>query len=111
MKLTRREFSAAGAVTAFLAATSTASAGMRIRQPNILFIMADDLGYADLSCYGARHIETPVLDQLAREGVKLTQGYASSCICSATRVALATGHYNQRYRVGLQEPTGIDDLE
>ena len=53
--------------------------------PNILFILADDLGYADLGCYGARHTETPFLDGLAAEGVRLSQAYANSPVCSATR--------------------------
>jgi len=72
--------------------------------PNILFILADDLGYADLSCYGARDYQTPVLDNLAAQGVKLTQAYANSAVCSATRTALMTGRYQYRLPVGLEEP-------
>ncbi len=71
---------------------------------NIIFIMADDLGYADLGCYGAREIKTPHLDRLAKHGVRLTQGYANSPVCSATRMALITGQYQYRYRAGLEEP-------
>ncbi len=74
------------------------------RQPNILFIMADDLGYADLSCYGQRDFTTPVLDKLAAQGVRLTQGYANSAVCSATRTALVTGRYQYRLPCGLEEP-------
>lgn len=106
MTLTRRQFTV-GSAAAALWATAASGRAIGRRQPNVLFIMADDLGYADLSCYGARDYHTPVLDRVARQGVKLTQGYASSCICSATRVALATGHYQQRYRVGLEEPVGV----
>ncbi len=72
--------------------------------PNILFILADDLGYADLGCYGSRHIATPALDALAAAGVRLTQAYASSPVCSATRTALMTGCYPHRLAVGLAEP-------
>ena len=61
------------------------------RPPNILFILADDLGYADLGCYGSRGNVTPALDGLAAGGVRLTQGYANSCVCSPTRIALLTG--------------------
>ncbi|MBY0505822.1 MAG: sulfatase-like hydrolase/transferase [Bryobacteraceae bacterium] len=73
-------------------------------RPNILFIMADDLGYADLSCYGRRDYRTPQLDRLAAEGVRFTNAYASSCVCSPTRVALITGRYPHRLPVGLPEP-------
>jgi len=72
--------------------------------PNIIFIMADDLGYADLSCYGRRDFVTPNLDRIAARGVRLTQGYANSAVCSATRLALITGRYQYRLRLGLEEP-------
>jgi len=74
------------------------------RKPNIVFIMADDLGYADLSCYGRQDYRTPAVDRLAREGVRLTQAYANSPVCSATRIALMTGRYQYRLRAGLEEP-------
>lgn len=73
-------------------------------QPNIVFIMADDLGYADLSCYGRQEYQTPVLDGLAASGVRFLQGYAASAVCSATRTALMTGRYQYRLPVGLEEP-------
>jgi sulfatase-like protein len=73
-------------------------------KPNIVFIMADDLGYADVSCYGQRDYTTPNIDRLAIEGLKFTQGYANSPVCSATRVALITGRYQYRLPVGLEEP-------
>jgi arylsulfatase A-like enzyme len=66
--------------------------------------MADDLGYADLSCYGQRDYMTPNIDRLAIEGVRFTQGYANSAVCSATRAALITGRYQYRLVAGLEEP-------
>ena len=54
-------------------------------RPNIVFIMADDLGYADLSCYGRRDYTTPNIDRIAERGVRFTQAYANSAVCSATR--------------------------
>jgi arylsulfatase A-like enzyme len=73
-------------------------------RPNIVFIMADDLGYADLSCYGRPDFKTPNIDRLAAEGLKFTQAYANSAVCSATRTALITGRYQYRLAVGLEEP-------
>jgi arylsulfatase A-like enzyme len=64
--------------------------------PNLLFILADDLGYGDLGCYGATDLETPNLDQLAAEGVRFTSYYANGAICSPTRAAFITGRYQQR---------------
>jgi len=57
-------------------------------RPNFVFILADDLGYADLGCYGARAAVTPALDRIAREGLRFTDGYANSPVCSPTRFAL-----------------------
>jgi len=74
------------------------------KPPNIIFIMADDLGYADLSCYGRRDFTTPNIDRIAERGLRLTQGYANSAVCSATRLALITGRYQYRLRLGLEEP-------
>ena len=98
-----------GAAGLSVAATLPALAGCERAKaaagpPNILFILADDLGYADLSCYGRRDYATPYLDTLAASGVRLTQGYANSCVCSATRIGLVTGRYQQRLVVGLEEP-------
>src|SRR5260370_18496112 len=72
--------------------------------PNILFILADDLGYADVSCYGRRDFTTPNIDRIAAEGVRFTQAYANSAVCTASRVALITGRYQYRLTVGLEEP-------
>lgn len=76
----------------------------RVTQPNILFIMADDLGYADLGCYGRPDIATPQIDALAARGVRFLQAYANSPVCSATRTGLITGRYQYRLRIGLEEP-------
>jgi arylsulfatase A-like enzyme len=72
--------------------------------PNIVFILADDLGYADLSCCGRREFSTPNIDRIAECGVRLTQAYANSAVCSATRLALITGRYQYRLPLGLEEP-------
>ena len=74
------------------------------RPPNILFIMADDLGYADVSCYGRPDLSTPNIDRIAANGVRFLQAYANSAVCSATRTALITGRYQYRLRLGLEEP-------
>jgi arylsulfatase A-like enzyme len=66
-------------------------------RPNIVFILADDLGYGDLGCYGADDISTPHLDQLAREGMRFTDFYANAAVCSPTRMAFLTGRYQQRF--------------
>jgi len=73
-------------------------------QPNILFILADDLGYADLSCYGRRDFTTRNIDRIAADGMRFTQAYANSAVCTASRVALITGRYQYRLAVGLEEP-------
>ncbi len=65
-------------------------------QPNIVFILADDMGYGDLGCYGHPTAKTPVIDRLAREGVRFTQHYANGPECSPTRTAFLTGRYQQR---------------
>lgn len=74
------------------------------KQPNIVFIMADDLGYADVGCYGRPELSTPNIDRIAARGVRFTQGYANSAVCSATRLALITGRYQYRLPLGLEEP-------
>ncbi|MET9695613.1 sulfatase-like hydrolase/transferase [Streptomyces sp. NPDC006529] len=82
----------------------TAARGRSARRPNILFILGDDLGWADLSSYGAPHIRTPYLDRLARQGVRFTDAYAGSATCSPTRFSLYTGRYPGRTEGGLAEP-------
>ncbi len=72
--------------------------------PNLVFILADDLGYADLGCYGGRAPVSPNLDRMAAQGLRFTRGYANSAVCSPTRFALATGRYQYRLRGGAEEP-------
>ena len=86
-----------------------ASASQEARQrPNIIFIVADDLGFADLGCYGGRPARfgavSPVLDGLAARGIKFTQGYSNSPVCSPTRFALMTARYQYRLRGAAEEP-------
>ncbi len=85
--------------------------------PNILFILADDLGIGDLACYGNPDIETPVIDSLARDGIRLTDHYAPSPLCAPSRAGFLTGRFNHRTgavdvpsnrgldRIGLSETT------
>jgi arylsulfatase A-like enzyme len=82
----------------------TATRGRPPKKPNILVIVADDLGAADLSSYGAPHIDTPNLDRLAAQGVRFTQAYSGSATCSPTRFSLYTGRYPGRLPGGLLEP-------
>ena len=113
MKLTRRKFINALASTGALfvsrvkpssfnspAAATTPPQG----RPNVVFILADDLGWGDLSCYGRPDYRTPNLDRLASQGVRLTQAYSASAICTPTRCAFFTGRYPARTKIGLEEP-------
>jgi sulfatase-like protein len=103
--LTRREVLFAGAATtAGTAHAASAQQPAANAKPNILFILAADLGWGDLSCYGRPDYNTPVLDDLAARGIRLTQAYANSSTCSPTRVALITGRYQTRLPVGLYDP-------
>ncbi|MFC7310152.1 sulfatase [Streptomyces monticola] len=119
-KLSRRAFGGvvgAGAATAALGAGAgearaeapgerpfRAAAGRSAKRPNILFILGDDLGWADLSSYGSTHINTPHLDRLGRQGVRFTDAYSGSATCSPTRFSLYTGRFPGRTEGGLAEP-------
>src|SRR5690606_5174366 len=81
------------------------------RPPNIVWIMADDMGYADLSFTGQRAFTTPQIDRIGREGLFLRQSYSNSAVCSATRTGLITGRYQYRLRVGLEEPIATSNTE
>lgn len=75
-------------------------------RPNILVIMADDLGYGDVSCYGATELSTPNIDQLAKEGLRFTNGYCSASTCTPTRFSLLTGTYAFRRKgTGIAPPS------
>ena len=75
-----------------------------MQKPNFVFILADDLGYADLGCYGGRGSCSPNLDRMAAQGLRFTDGYSNSPVCSPTRFALATGRWQYRLRGGADEP-------
>ncbi|PBC60995.1 twin-arginine translocation pathway signal protein [Streptomyces sp. Tue6028] len=119
-ELSRRAFGGllgGGAVTAVAGTTAAAApderpfrardaASASRARPNLLVILGDDLGWADLSSYGAPHIRTPHLDRLARQGVRFTDAYSGSATCSPTRFSLYTGRYPGRTKGGLAEPVG-----
>jgi arylsulfatase A-like enzyme len=99
----------------FLQTLAAAPAALRAqsqtrRPPNILFILADDLGYGDLGCYGQKEIQTPHLDRLAAEGIRFTQAYAGATVCAPSRCSLMTGKHgghatvrgNKKPEVGLK---------
>jgi arylsulfatase A-like enzyme len=81
-------------------------------KPNIIFIMADDLGYGDLGCYGQKIVQTPNLDQLARNGVRFTQAYSGSTVCAPARSVLMTGQHtgHTRVRGNLRIPLRPEDV-
>ncbi|MEV5533313.1 sulfatase family protein [Streptomyces prunicolor] len=120
-EISRRAFGGlvgGGAVTAVAGTAATAEAAESApaerpfkarpaapgKRPNLLVILGDDLGWADLSSYGAPHIKTPNLDRLARQGVRFTDAYSGSATCSPTRFSLYTGRYPGRTPGGLAEP-------
>ncbi len=83
------------------------SFALAAEKPNIIVIIADDLGYGDLSCYGATEIQTPAIDQLAQEGIRFKSGYCSASTCTPTRFSLLTGTYAFRQKgTGIAPPNG-----
>jgi arylsulfatase A-like enzyme len=115
-ELTRRTVLRGAALGMAALATGAASgvegvfADRESAPPNIVFILADDLGYADVACYGRPDLRTPNIDRLAARGVRFLQAYANSAVCSATRTALITGRYQYRLPVGLEEPLAGRDV-
>jgi arylsulfatase A-like enzyme len=92
--------------------TNSASASTRTRKPsrpNVVFILADDLGWGDLSCYGRPDYRTPNLDLLASQGLKFTDAYSGSAVCTPTRCAFITGRYPARSQIGLIEPLPVSN--
>src|SRR5215208_4539543 len=79
------------------------------RRPNILLIVSDDLGYADIGIYGSRDIPTPNIDRVAQEGIRFTNAYVSGPYCSPTRAGLMTGRYPQRFGYEFN-PDGSPDF-
>ncbi len=108
MKLNRRQFLEASA-----SAVLTRRPDPAEKRPNILFILADDLGYGDLGCYGQRRISTPNLDRLASEGMRFTQAYSGATVCAPSRCSLMTGlHCGHATVRGNKKPeVGIRDAE
>lgn len=101
---TRRDF-----LKSFAAATATLAVapdlGRFLRndrsanRPNIVLVFTDDLGYADVGCYGAKGFETPILDHMASQGMRFTDFYVSQAVCSASRASLLTGCYSERVSI------------
>ncbi len=102
--LNRRRFlkAAAAATAATLAGGAWSQGAVSSKKPNMIVIMADDLGYGDVGCYGAQAVKTPNIDRLAREGLRFTSGYCSASTCTPTRFSFLTGKYAFR-----QKGTGI----
>ena len=107
-RMTRRDFVGGAIGAAALAASPRSLFAADENRPNILFILADDLGYGDLSCYGRPDYQTPVLDKLARDGMRFTDNYSAAPLCTPTRCGYITGRYPQRLPVGLEEPLKKD---
>src|ERR1700733_11615605 len=84
--------------------------GAEARKPNVLVIVADDLGYGELSCQGNPQVPTPNIDSIARNGIRFTSGYVSGPYCSPTRAGLLTGRYQQRFGHEFNPgPAGTED--
>src|SRR5678809_178226 len=110
-----RVLATASLISLFLQVFSEAgAAGLPYRQPkpNIIFILADDLGYGELGCYGQQKIKTPNLDKMASEGMRFTQCYAGTTVCAPSRAALMTGLHtgHTRIRGNLAVPLQPDDV-
>ena len=93
------------------AALAMARPATAAEPPNIVYILADDLGYAELGCYGQKKIRTPNIDRLAAEGMRFTQHYSGNAVCAPSRCSLMTGkHPGHAYIRSNLPPTGLDDL-
>lgn len=103
-EVTRRQFIAGAVGTAMASQAAGQTAQNNRSRPNILFILADDMGWADLSCYGRPDYKTPNLDALAMQGMRFTNAYSAAPVCTPTRVGFQTGRYPARLPVGLEEP-------
>jgi arylsulfatase A-like enzyme len=88
---------AAALLFSALALAAPAAAREPGRPPNLIIILADDLGYGDICAYGCAHGKTPHIDALAASGARFTQGYVTAPVCSPSRAALMTGRYQQRF--------------
>ena len=107
-RVSRRHLLLTGASALAFTGGARAATAANAAVPNIVYIMADDMGYADVSCYGRPDFKTPNIDRIAAGGARLLQAYANSAVCSATRTALITGRYQYRLPIGLEEPLPSD---
>src|SRR5436190_821757 len=113
----RTALRALAALAVLVGACETAHA--QASRPNIVFILADDLGYGDLGCYGQTKIKTPRLDRMAAEGLRFTQFYAGSTVCAPSRCTLMTGLHtghgrvrgNQRANLRAEDVTVAEALQ
>jgi arylsulfatase A-like enzyme len=99
-----RHLSTLAAASFLVTSSATGSQQSRPAMPNVVLIMTDDAGYADTGSYGALDIRTPSVDSLARDGVKLTDFYATAVSCTPTRACLISGRYQQRYGIEFVLP-------
>jgi arylsulfatase A-like enzyme len=97
MRLSSFKYLLSAALLSTISPTSPLKAETASGKPNIIIIVADDLGYGDLGFQGGKDIPTPNIDRLSQDGVRLTDGYVSCPVCSPTRAGLATGRYQQRF--------------
>ena len=88
---------------------SLASAAVAADKPNIIYILADDLGYGDIGCYGQKTLTTPNIDRMAAEGMKFTRHYAGDTVCAPSRCVLMTGLHTGHCRVRGNDPWIIGD--
>ena len=96
----------------FLALIFLCTTTFGAQPPNVVFIMADDLGWGELGCYGQKIIRTPNIDSLARDGIRFTQFYSGNAVCAPSRCCLMTGmHPGHAYVRDNGNPTGLDDLK
>ncbi len=87
--------------------SANSRADKSVELPNIIYIMADDMGYGDLGCYGATKIPTPNIDQLAAQGIRFTDAHSSSAVCTPSRYSVLTGRYCWRTRQKRGVGTGL----
>jgi arylsulfatase len=111
-KMKRRDFLKAvgygAAALALSCSTNTMQSAQHRKKPNIVYILADDLGYAELGCYGQKKIKTPNIDKLAAEGMKFTQHYSGNPVCAPSRCALMTGLHTGHTQVRGNKQVGGD---
>src|SRR5436190_2974744 len=96
-------------LSALLTLCLACSAAAATKSPNIVFILADDLGYTDLACYGSKYYETPNIDKLASQGIRFTDGHSAGPNCQPSRAAMMSGQYGPR--TGIYTVGGIDRFD